>query len=320
MKSSLLILRLKLLLVLTCLMSYGSFSHAQTSHEQKRTTTKVPMNPKYWDVDQPNAAFVTYKGINALEIKGEKQVVVKTLEFTNGTIEFDVEPTDAAHSDFVSFYFRRRDTLENECVYLRLGRPHPEKRNDAIQYAPFIKGVNLWNLLYHFQGPALIHTDGWNHVKLVVSGVQLRAYVNDMRKPALEIPRMEGNTTKGSIAFDGHAVYANLVVKLNATEDVPAIPGADLTNHDANYIRSWQINKPNLINGSGDPGSIDGLKDTTTWLPITAERHALINITRLMVSALINRSVTFGLKPVYTRKRSKSLPCNWGFAMMLVFL
>jgi len=281
MKSSLLIFRLKLLPLLSFLMLYGSFGHAQTSPAQKRTAIHVPMDAKYWNLNQPNAAFVTYKGIKALEIKGEKQVVVKALEFANGTIEFDVQPTDAQHSPFVSFYFRRRDTLESECVYLRMGRSHSEKRNDAIQYAPFIKGVNLWNLLYHFQGPAVIHTDGWNHVKLVVSGVQLHAYVNDMSKPALEIPRMEGNTTNGSIAFDGHAVYANLVVKPNATEDLPAIPGADLTNHDANYIRSWQVTRPNWISASGDAGSIESIKDITTWMPIIAERHALINITRL---------------------------------------
>jgi hypothetical protein len=41
------------------------------------------------------AEFTTDKGVKAMKIlPGNKQVVVKGLTFTNGTIEFDTQPVD----------------------------------------------------------------------------------------------------------------------------------------------------------------------------------------------------------------------------------
>lgn len=263
-----------------CFLLYGSVAVAQVNRQAENKVIQIPMETSAWNLDKQNAEFITYKGVRVLEIKGGKQVIVKGLEFSSGTIEFDVEPTDTVHAPFVSFYFRQQDTLENECVYLRIGRPHSERRNDAVQYAPFIKGVNLWNLLNHFQGPALIHGNSWNHVKLVVSGVQLRAYINDMSHPALEVPRLEGNTQKGQIAFDGQAVYANVVIRPGNVEGLPATSGADLTNQDANYLRHWSVSRPQWLAYETDLSSTRPPNDST-WLPILSERHALINVTRL---------------------------------------
>lgn len=244
--------------------------------------TYIPMDVSHWELKDKIAEFITYKGIKTMKIlQADQQVVLKDHQFTNGTIEFDMELTDPDNSPFVSFYFRQQSPQETECVYLRAGKPNPEKRNDAVQYAPFIKGINLWNMLGQYQGPANIYTTGWNHIKLVVSGLQLRVYINSLEQPTLEIPRLEGNTTKGRIALDGLAIFANLSVKPGKTEDLPAIAGPDLTNHDANYLRKWSVSRPQWLKEGQEHSTTDLPKDTTTWTPIHAERRGLINVTRL---------------------------------------
>ena len=77
-------------------------------------------------------------------------------------------------SPFVTSYFRFQMNGESEVFYLRVGREENHKRNDAVQYAPVIKQVNLWDMLPQYQGPSVLHNRDWNHVKIVVSGMQMR--------------------------------------------------------------------------------------------------------------------------------------------------
>ena len=241
----------------------------------------IPFEASRFDTTTQKVAFLTYKGAKAMKIlPGNKQVVLKGLTFTNGTIEFDTQPVDVSRGAFLSVYFRYQGPKESELVYLRCKPDETEQRNDAIQYAPIIHGVNLWDMMGHFQAPALIHNTDWNHIKLVISGMQMRVYVNDMVKTTLSIPRLEAGTTTGAIAFDGQAYFANLVIKPNATEWLSPIEGTDLTDHDINYIRRWDVSASQFLE-KGHELIVDDLpKDSTLWQPIIAERHGLINLTR----------------------------------------
>lgn len=275
---------------------------------------RIPMDASHWDTSAQKADFFTYKGVKAMKIlNADKQVTLKGLQFSNGTIEFDVEPTDVANSPFVSFYFRRESADDNECVYLRMGKPHPEKRNDAVQYAPFMHGINLWDMLGHYQGPAIIFTKDWNHVKLVVSGLQMKVYINQVKQPTLEIPYLEGNVKKGAIAFDGQAIFANVVVKPDVTEGLSASAGADLTNHDANYIRRWSVSKPTLLKEGYDLTEADLPKDTAGWLPIKAERRGLINVTR-NYGVVTDQKRLVWLKTIIRSSKDQSVNLQLGFS------
>jgi len=131
-------------------------------------------------------------------------------DFTDGTIEFDYEPLDPS---FASVFFRWQNAGENECFYFRTGRAGNPTAEDAVQYAPFLSGIMIWDMLGHFQGNASFKKQEWNHVKLVVSGAQMRAYVNSESRPTLAVPRLEGNVTNGRIGFAGEAIIANLIIK-----------------------------------------------------------------------------------------------------------
>ena len=135
-------------------------------------------------------------------------------------------------------------------------------------------------MLPQYQGPSVLHNRDWNHVKIVVSGMQMRAYVNDMSRPALEIPCLEGNSSHGTIAFEGFAAFANLVVKPDVVEGLPAGKGVDLTSHDANYIRKWFVTQPAVLEHGRELNQKDFPTPQTPWDSLDAERNGLINLTR----------------------------------------
>lgn len=110
--------------------------------------------------------------------------------------------------------------------------------------------------------------------------MQLRAFVNDMTRPALEIPYLEGNSSRGAIAFEGFAAFANLIIKPNAVEDLPPGKGPDLTNHDANYIRQWLVSKPLPLESGRELDPQDFPTMETSWDSLDTERNGLINLTR----------------------------------------
>ncbi len=232
-----------------------------------------------WDAPPQKAEFITYENFAALRTRpGSGVVTLKTVDFTDGTIEFDIQPIDPR---FATFYFRWQSAEENECFYFRTARAGDPSAGDAVQYSPTLGGINLWDLLGHYQGGASFQKQSWNHVKMVVSGAQMRVYVNRDTRPTLSIPRLEGNVTHGRFGFEGEVIVANLVITPNATAGVPAAPGVDLTDHDPLYLRRWQRSEPKVI-----PPNIDFSRDLlpnpqTTWTPISAERRGLINITRL---------------------------------------
>jgi hypothetical protein len=254
-------------------------------HAQKRTSAgqvrSFAMLPDLWNYQKDKVEFVRHKNVQSLKVvQNDGIAVLKDLKFLNGTVEFDAEPLDAAAAPFVTCYFRFQDKNETEVFYLRVGRQPSLSRNDAVQYAPVVKGVNLWDMLPHFQAPAPLYDGEWNHIKLVISGLQLRAYVNDMTRPVLEVPFLEGPSKAGTIAFEGFAAFANLVIKPDAVEGLSPSKGVDLTDHDANYLRTWLVSQPIPFEEGREISLKDLPTNYTSWDSLRAERNALINVTR----------------------------------------
>ncbi|MDJ1482008.1 hypothetical protein QNI16_16015 [Cytophagaceae bacterium YF14B1] len=267
-----------------CLTSMVLFAQSKSkSRSGALTQSKVitiPMQADRWEFAPQKAEFMTYKNVQGMKLLPKSgPVVLKDFIFSDGTIEFDVEQTE---STFVGVYFRWQNAMESEFVYLRAQRVNNPKAIDAIQYAPIIGGVNMWDMLPLFQAPALIKDKEWNHIKLVVSELQMRVYVNNNAHSTLEIPRLEGNTKQGAIAFEGPAVYANLVVKPGQIEGLSTTEGIDLTNHDSRYIRSWAVTKPDSLPMGRELLNVKAFPTKeTSWESIQSERQGLVNLTRM---------------------------------------
>ena len=108
-------------------------------------------------------------------------MILKGVEFLNGTIEFDLflkeEPA------FPGVYFRGQNNGDAEQFYVR---PHQSGNPDANQAAPSIKNVTAWQLYY---GPRYSFAyeykfDDWTHVKILV---------NDRRAQATETTKSIAN-------------------------------------------------------------------------------------------------------------------------------
>ena len=240
---------------------------------------KVPLTADRWEFTPQKAEFLEYRSVPTLRIlERNGAVVLKDCHFSSGTIEYDLEPGD---SSFAGIYFRRADEQESEYFYLRSGFAGNTLATQAIQYAPLLKGVLMWNMLPWYQGPADFKFHQWNHIKLVISGAQLLVYVNDLHRPALEIPRLEGNILEGGLAFEGKGYIANLVLRPDVTEGLPAGEGFDPTHSDPRYGRTWLVSQPMPL-PKGRELTMDDLPKTDTgWQKIEAERRGLVNLTRL---------------------------------------
>jgi len=252
---------------------------------------KIPMEPSSWEYDSSKVEFTKYKSVNVIKGKNGAyyQVFLKNQVFTNGTIEFDVELTGMG---FPGINFRMSEDRKNgENFYIRSFGPVSPAVRTTLQYAAIIDGMSIWDLSDEYQSGANIYQSGWNHVKLVVSGKQMKAYVNDMSTPALVIPQLEGWRESGSISLSGNVIYANLVIKPGVTEGLSTEGAYTAAYNDTRYIKNWEVSAPKDFPFGKEPiiplPSMHGkltqsdLPDSATqWTPIQAENRGLVNLTR----------------------------------------
>ncbi len=136
-----------------------------------------------------------YLGRPALRMRGGR-ALLNGVEFTNGTIEFDIAVS--GYRSFVGVQFRRNeDGNQSEFFYLR---PHQTGRFDALQYTPIDNGISAWQLFPEYNAEVVIPADQWIHVRLVVAGSELTAFVGDASEPAMEA-RLATDRTSGAIAL-----------------------------------------------------------------------------------------------------------------------
>ncbi len=264
-----------------------SVVHGQRKEQKKNKAIEFPMNEKHWAAATDNVDFIIYKSVSAVRSNNENGfgIMLKDFEFTDGTIEFDVELIPG-----IDFRLDK-DTLNSEKFYIRYFGTPDELKRTTLQYAAVIDKVNLWDVTDDYQAAATIHEEKWNHVKLVVNGKQMKVYVNDMQRAALHVPALEGITKSGAIALTGNVVYANFVVRPGATEGLPSGEGYDPTYNDSRYIRNWSVTDPmdfpfgkDLMRDTprGSIGIDPVLFDSTAvWKPLKAGRRGLVNLTRL---------------------------------------
>src|SRR5829696_2303391 len=87
---------------------------------QSRTLAPAGSNVE-WELDPTSAKIDTHLGRAAIFLRGQTPPAFAAyLEFSDGTIEFDIAPMPAAN--FVGLVFRYASGTQHENVYLRLRR------------------------------------------------------------------------------------------------------------------------------------------------------------------------------------------------------
>ena len=186
---------------------------------------------------------------NGLLELGHSSATSKGLTFVNGTIDFDVKLTG---SGILGIKFRDMGRRAAEVFYMR-PQPNCATSDDCVQYMPFENGAYEWDEYPEYQSKAPLNSNGWNHVRLVVSGRRMNAFINGTSTPALSVGRLAGDARGGAISFSGPALYANVKVQQGVTGGLTARPQSDPSGTDPRYIRIWQMAGPFKLASKNDP-------------------------------------------------------------------
>lgn len=181
---------------------------------------------------------VTYKGQKALKLvevsgrfNGDPVALVNDLDFKDGTIEVDLAGLPGAGSDagargFVGVAFRSAPHASAlECFYLRPtnGRADDQlRRNHSAQYVS--DPAFPWEKLRSetpgvYESYVDLETGAWTHVKVEVSGLRARLFVNGAAQPTLIVNDLKRGATSGAVGLwigaGTEAYFRNLHVTTN---------------------------------------------------------------------------------------------------------
>ncbi|MGC4038997.1 MAG: hypothetical protein QM764_23770 [Chitinophagaceae bacterium] len=285
-------------------------SSAQKKQTKQPFITKIELSPSKWVFKEGKVEFSNYKGRAAMKIAPQSgPVTLKDLVFKDGTIEYDIEPIMPEFAE--SIYFHRKDEKEQEIVYLRAPKIGNPFANEGIQYCPYFDGVNMWDMYPQYQAPNNAKLGDWNHIKLILSGKQMNVFVNN--KLVLEVPKLEGRETEGSLAFEGSSYISNVEIKPGETEGLSPLEGADLTRHEANYLRNWAITQPVELPEGTEPTTLLSMPRNETFTEkLDAERYGMVDLTRRFGGSDKRRLVW--LKATITTKEAVKANLQLGFS------
>ncbi len=270
----------------------------------------ISMTADHWQAKE-NAEFLKQLGFfHGLMRLNSGDAALKDITFSNGTIEFDVNTVGRGAPGIA---FRQQDEGNFELVYLRPDMNCPAFRA-CIQYAPQTHGVLLWDLFPQYENRAQLRENGWNHIKMVISGRRMNVFVNDAPSPALQVGRLEGDMLKGGLRLQGPGTFANLVITPDAVDGLSPEPAKDPLDEDSGLVRNWSLSSFSALPNGKDPAYNEMPGASTAWKTISTERSGLVNLSReygLPVQNA-NRALAW-VKTTITsdKKQTKKLDIGW---------
>ena len=270
----------------------------------------IPMTADRWETKE-NAEFLRQLGFyHGLMRLNSGNAALKGTTFSDGTIEFDVN-TIGRGSPGIGF--RQQDQDNFELLYLRPDPACPAFQA-CIQYAPQTHGVLLWDLFPQYQTRAPLRENGWNHIKMVVSGRRMNVFVNDVPSPTLEVGRLEGDAVTGGLRLQGPGTFANLVITPGAVDGLSAEPTGDSLSTDRGLVRGWRLSRFSALPTGKEATYADMPGPSAEWQAVSAERRGLVNISRIYGRPVPqpNRAIAW-LKTTITsdRRQTKTVDIGW---------
>jgi hypothetical protein len=270
----------------------------------------VVMTAEHWQTKE-NAEFLRQLGFgHGLMRLNSGNAVLKGVTFGDGTIEFDVNTIGRGAPGIA---FRQQDEGNFELLYLRPDPACPAFRA-CIQYTPQTHGVLLWDLFPQYETRAPLRENGWNHIKMVVSGRRMNIFVNDAASPTLEVGRLEGDAMKGGLRLQGPGTFANMVITPDAVDGLSPEPARDRLDGDLGLVRNWRLSAFSALPDGKDPMYNEMPGASQEWKTIGTEGGGLVNLSReygLPVHEP-NRAMAW-LKTTITsdKKQTKKVDIGW---------
>jgi len=149
---------------------------------------------------------------------------ISNVNFTIGTIEFDVKGKDLPQQSFVGLAFHRVDDSTYDAIYFR---PFNFQAADTARKSHGVQYISLpkydWSVLrekfpnkYEHQLMTRVDPNGWFHASIVVSKESIKVYVNKEEKPSLVVQPITDHLY-GKLGFwvgnGSEGSFSNLVVR-----------------------------------------------------------------------------------------------------------
>ena len=140
----------------------------------------------------------------------------------------------------------------------------------------------LWDFFPQYQNRAPLRENGWNHIKMVVSGRRMNVFVNDATSPTLEVGRLEGDAMKGGLRLQGPGTFANMVITPDAVDGLSPEPARDPLDGDRGLVRNWRLSTFSALPNGKDPMYNEMPGASQEWKTIGTERNGLVNLSRVV--------------------------------------
>jgi hypothetical protein len=199
----------------------------------------VGFDSEQWQVKDPKGRKEEHLGRKSLYLTSGF-AFLKDVVFEDGVIEVDIAAP--ALRSFVGVVFRFENTEDHEIVYFR---PHKSGLEDALQYAPSFNGAACWQLYSGkgFTTAVDFPLKQWVHLRIEISGLGGRVYLNHADKPVLVMEDLKRGYSRGSVglwagANGGH--FSNFTYKIETPGErgerrpVPVAAG---------IVSKWQLSE-----------------------------------------------------------------------------
>jgi hypothetical protein len=179
-----------------------------------------------WNIINRKVEAVNENGKKAVrfnEVPNEGFLILKGIDFSNGTIEFDIKGRNVIQQSFVGIAFHVRDEKTYDAVYFRpfnFASPDTVRRPHSVQYIS-MPDYSWEKLREAFPGKyenkvnPVPDPDGWFHVKIIVEGKKVSVFVNNAQSPSLLAGKLNNTTTGGLALWVGNnsgGSFANLTI------------------------------------------------------------------------------------------------------------
>jgi hypothetical protein len=149
-----------------------------------------------------------YKGIRLSKDLGEGVAWIKGIEFSEGTVEFDVRGENVKQHSFVGLAFHGVNDSTFEAIYFRPFHFKEESevlKKRRVQYVSL--PVHTWRALreqfpgkYENDVEPAPDSDSWFRVRIVIKGNTVSVFVNGETEPSLVTEKLTA-IKKGKVGF-----------------------------------------------------------------------------------------------------------------------
>jgi hypothetical protein len=242
----------------------------------------VAFDSEQWQIKDPKGRREEHLGRKSLYLTSGF-AFLKDVVFEDGVIEVDIAAP--ALRSFVGIVFRFENPEDHEIVYFR---PHKSGLDDASQYTPSFNGAACWQLYSGkgFTAAVDFPLKQWVHLRLEISGLGGRVYLNNGEKPVLIMEDLKRGYSRGSVglwagANGGH--FSNFTYKI-------ATPGERGERRPAplakGILSKWQLSEAFDVEKRDPEVALSAAEmKALKWQAVEVESPGLLVIDRYRRSA-----------------------------------